>query len=42
MALIEAQDNGGFRKYLKQTRNTICGRHPINVCGVRCGSRHHE
>ena len=31
MQLIEAQDLDGFRKYLRKTRNTICGRHPINV-----------
>ena len=28
MALIEAQDAAGFQRYLKQTGNTICGRHP--------------
>lgn len=25
------QDPGAFTLYLRQTRNTICGRHPINV-----------
>jgi len=31
MAIIEQQDIGGFTKYLKETKNTICGRHPISV-----------
>ena len=31
MALIEQQDISGFEAYLKETRNTICGRHPICV-----------
>ena len=29
--LIEALDAVGFAAYLKRTRNTICGRHPIAV-----------
>lgn len=28
---IEMQQPGGFAKYLKRTRNTICGRHPLGV-----------
>lgn len=28
---IELQEPGAFAKYLKQTSNTICGRHPIGV-----------
>lgn len=31
MNLIELQEPGAFAKYLKETRNTICGRHPIGV-----------
>jgi len=31
MSLIEAQDADGFAAYLAETRNTICGRHPIGV-----------
>lgn len=31
MELIEAQDPDAFREYLRETRNTICGRHPICV-----------
>jgi len=31
MSHIEMQDPGAFAKYLKQTSNTICGRHPISV-----------
>eukprot|EP00934_Nitzschia_sp_Nitz4_P006678 Nitzschia sp. Nitz4//scaffold137_size62074//5733//6749//NITZ4_006405-RA/size62074-processed-gene-0.66-mRNA-1//1//CDS//3329535670//6668//frame0 len=31
MELIELEDPGAFAKYLKQTRNTICGRHAIAV-----------
>jgi len=31
MEKIEMQDPGAFTLYLRQTRNTICGRHPINV-----------
>ena len=30
-ALIENQDLDGFAAYLAETRNTICGRHPISV-----------
>eukprot|EP01017_Pseudomicrothorax_dubius_P008884 TRINITY_DN12948_c0_g1_i1.p1 TRINITY_DN12948_c0_g1~~TRINITY_DN12948_c0_g1_i1.p1 ORF type:complete len:237 (-),score=54.49 TRINITY_DN12948_c0_g1_i1:137-790(-) len=29
--LIQAQDPSGFEAYLKETENTICGRHPIGV-----------
>ena len=31
MSLIELQQPGAFAKYLKETRNTICGRHAIGV-----------
>jgi predicted class III extradiol MEMO1 family dioxygenase len=31
MTLIEMQQPGGFAKYLKETRNTICGRHAVAV-----------
>lgn len=31
MKHIELEDPGAFAKYLKQTRNTICGRHAIAV-----------
>ena len=31
MRPIELQNPGGFAMYLKRTRNTICGRHPIAV-----------
>jgi AmmeMemoRadiSam system protein B len=31
MALIEHTDLKGFIKYLNQTRNTICGRYPIQL-----------
>jgi predicted class III extradiol MEMO1 family dioxygenase len=31
MELIESLDAAGFVAYLKRTRNTICGRHPISV-----------
>lgn len=31
MALIETQDPASFRQYLSQTKNTICGRHPISL-----------
>jgi len=31
MAAIEAQDADAFRAYLRETDNTICGRHPIGV-----------
>jgi AmmeMemoRadiSam system protein B len=31
MRLIESHDSAGFRKYLKETQNTICGRHPISL-----------
>eukprot|EP00980_Cylindrotheca_fusiformis_P002106 scaffold473_cov132-Cylindrotheca_fusiformis.AAC.11 len=31
MDLITLQEPGAFAKYLKETKNTICGRHPIGV-----------
>jgi hypothetical protein len=31
MGHISMQDPGAFAQYLKETRNTICGRHPIAV-----------
>ena len=31
MALIEAQDASGFARYMRETRNTICGAAPIAV-----------
>jgi len=31
MDAISMQDPGAFATYLKETRNTICGRHPIGV-----------
>jgi MEMO1 family protein len=31
MDLIAAQQPGAFAEYLRETRNTICGRHPIAV-----------
>ncbi len=31
MQLIECHDHAGYHKYLDQTENTICGRHPIGV-----------
>uniref|UniRef100_A0A7S1XWN0 Protein MEMO1 n=1 Tax=Phaeomonas parva TaxID=124430 RepID=A0A7S1XWN0_9STRA len=31
MELIEAQDAAAFHDYLQDTKNTICGRHPIGV-----------
>ncbi|KAG0353640.1 Protein memo1 [Gamsiella multidivaricata] len=31
MDKIEQQNHANFCKYLKKTRNTICGRHPIGV-----------
>jgi AmmeMemoRadiSam system protein B len=31
MNYIELQEPGAFAKYLKETRNTICGRHAIGV-----------
>lgn len=31
MNLIELQQPGAFAAYIKNTRNTICGRHPISV-----------
>ena len=31
MELIEAQDYDGFKAYLKETENTICGRNPIQL-----------
>jgi len=31
MSLIEEHNATGFTKYLEETQNTICGRHPIGV-----------
>jgi len=31
MSLIEENSASGFTKYLEETQNTICGRHPIGV-----------
>ncbi|KAG0049915.1 hypothetical protein BGZ83_005261 [Gryganskiella cystojenkinii] len=31
MEKIEQRDHGAFCKYLSQTKNTVCGRHPIGV-----------
>ena len=31
MGLIEQHDGGAFHKYLEETGNTVCGRHPIAV-----------
>jgi len=31
MEKIEQGDHGAYCKYLSQTKNTICGRHPIGV-----------
>mmetsp|Transcript_23867 Transcript_23867/g.54331 ORF Transcript_23867/g.54331 Transcript_23867/m.54331 type:complete len:336 (+) Transcript_23867:2-1009(+) len=31
MELIEAQDSPGFRRYLENCQNTICGRNPIAI-----------
>ena len=31
MALIESQNLEGFKAYLKDTKNTICGRNPITL-----------
>ncbi|KAJ1674918.1 hypothetical protein EV182_002302, partial [Spiromyces aspiralis] len=31
MDIIETMSHGDFEKYLRKTRNTICGRHPIGV-----------
>ena len=31
MAIIEHQDAAGFRAYLNETENTICGRNPISI-----------
>lgn len=41
MNLIEAQDAPGFANYLKRTKNTICGRHPIGVL-LNVSSRNSE
>ena len=32
MDLITRIDTAGFSKYLSETGNTVCGRHPIAVC----------
>eukprot|EP01022_Parablepharisma_sp_SALTPOND_P025349 TRINITY_DN58_c0_g1_i1.p1 TRINITY_DN58_c0_g1~~TRINITY_DN58_c0_g1_i1.p1 ORF type:complete len:331 (-),score=35.06 TRINITY_DN58_c0_g1_i1:37-1029(-) len=31
MEIIEKNDPEGFNKYLEETENTICGRHPISI-----------
>jgi AmmeMemoRadiSam system protein B len=31
MALIETKDADGFAAYLEETKNTVCGRHPIGL-----------
>ena len=31
MDAIEKLEPGGFTEYLKNSKNTICGRHPIGV-----------
>ena len=31
MNLIQDHDAEGFDKYIKDTQNTICGRHPIGI-----------
>lgn len=31
MDIIETGDPDNFKKYLLETENTICGRHPISV-----------
>lgn len=31
MAIIESQDLAAFQKYLSETKNTICGRNPIQL-----------
>ena len=31
MTLIEADDFKGFTEYIEATKNTICGRHPIQL-----------
>ena len=31
MRLIESLDHASFSNYLRTTKNTICGRHPISV-----------
>lgn len=36
MQLIVSQDLPGFRTYLKETRNTICGQQPISVLLAAC------
>ena len=42
MSLIEAQSVDGFHAYLKETKNTICGRYPIQVrvCVCVCVCSH--
>lgn len=43
MALIEAQDAAAFQAYLRETGNTICGRHPTALllhALQRCAARH--
>ena len=31
MTILEGRKYASFAEYLKRTRNTICGRHPIGV-----------
>ena len=43
MGLIEAQDAPGFAAYLRETGNTICGRHPTALllhALAACATRH--
>jgi AmmeMemoRadiSam system protein B len=41
MRIIESKDARAFQAYLRETRNTICGRHPITVllCALQASSR---
>jgi AmmeMemoRadiSam system protein B len=40
MKHISMQEPGAFAKYLKETRNTICGRHAIQTWlnGIHCNN----
>ena len=31
ISFIEKKDGEGFHQYLNETKNTICGRHPISL-----------
>lgn len=42
MDLIALKEPGAFAKYLKRTKNTICGRHPIAVYLQAIASRDHK